>query len=92
MGVLKFRPDEASPPDANGAVAWYTRPWHVLAVVRDCHTPFGPRSVYTSDVPDTYFTIPAKVEYRKRTWHGYLTCEGGNWQFHLSWTELPHND
>lgn len=93
MGARKFRPDVSAPADANGAVAYHTK-WMggpTLAEVRNCPTPFGPRIVYASDHPDTYFSIPARCEYRKRTWHGYLYVEDGNWYFSCA-QEFPHND
>jgi hypothetical protein len=52
-----------------------------LALVRNCPTPFGPRTVYVAGEPDTFFSQPAVCEFRKRRIVGYLTCEDGEWIF-----------
>lgn len=84
MGLYKYRANKADEPDANGAVAWRTD-WiggPTLALIRNCPTPFGPRTVYSQGEPDTFFTIPAACEYRGRAMKGFLTCKDGNWEFH----------
>jgi hypothetical protein len=84
MGLQKYRVDEIEGADENGAIRCYTR-WiggPTLALVRNCPTPFGPRTVYVRDEPDTYFSIPAACQYRGRTITGWLDCEDGAWTFH----------
>ncbi len=87
MGRLqKFRADEADAPCANGAVAWRAC-WiggPSLALIRNCPTPFGPRTVYVQGEPDTFFTVPAACRVKGKNVKGYLTCEDGNWVFHVS--------
>ncbi len=85
MGIQKYRADEAGTPDANGAVPYYTR-WMggpSLALIRNCPTPFGPRTVYISGEPETYFSQPAKVIYQKKTISGYIMQKDGNFAFHI---------
>ncbi len=75
MGLKKYRNDFADRPDSNGAVREYTR-WiggPSLSLVRNCPTPFGPRTVYVRDEPDTFSSQPAALTFRKRTIRGYLT-------------------
>lgn len=82
MGLQKYRADMADPPDPNGAVAWWTK-WMggpTLALIRQCPTPYGPRTVYVRGEPDT--SIPAACRVGKRTVRGYLTCEDRAWKFH----------
>lgn len=77
MGLQKYRADEAGPKQSNGGVPYYTR-WiggPTLALVRNCPTPFGPRTVYISGEPDTWFSIPAALEYRRRRITGYVTTD-----------------
>jgi hypothetical protein len=83
MGLQKFRCDETREPCANGAAPCYTN-WMggpTLALVRDCPTPFGPRTVYATNHPDTWFSIPAACTFKGKTVRGYLTCEDGLWAF-----------
>ena len=86
MGLQKLRADMADAPAKNGAIAWFTR-WiggPTLALIRNCPTPFGPRTVYIQGEPDTFFSVPAACTFRKRTIHGYVTCEDGQWTFHAN--------
>lgn len=86
MGLQKFRADEAGYPDRNKAIPWYTK-WiggPTLALIRNCPTPFGPRTVYIQGEPDTFFSIPAACSYRRKKVYGYVTCYEGNWEFHES--------
>jgi hypothetical protein len=82
--LQKFRADEAGELCKNGAVPWYTR-WMggpSLALIRNCPTPFGPRTVYIQGEPDTFFSVPAACSRKGKRVMGYLTCEDGEWQFH----------
>lgn len=84
MGLQKYRADERGEVCGNGARPYYCR-WMggpTLALIRDCPTPFGSRTVYTQGEPDTFFSIPAATEFRKRRILGFVTCTDGNWEFH----------
>ena len=77
MGLQKYRADVASPPDAWGQVEWVAR-WMggpTLALVRNCVTPWGRRTVYVTGEPDTWFSVPAACSYKKRRMTGYLTTK-----------------
>lgn len=87
MGLQKFRADKLYIECPNGAKVWATN-WvggPTIALVRDCpiqgHPEIAPRTVYATDHPDTFFSIPAKCSIRKRTIKGFLTSEDGNWYF-----------
>ena len=84
MGLQKYRADEQGEKQSSGAVPWYAR-WMggpTLALVRDCPTPFGPRTVYVRGEPDTFFSIPAACRVKGKTITGWLGCEDGSWSFH----------
>jgi len=84
MGLKKYRTDASHAPDANNAIAWYAQ-WvggQTLSLVRDCPTPFGPRTVYARNEPDTWFSIPAACRVKGRDVRGFLTCEDNSWEFH----------
>jgi hypothetical protein len=83
MGLQKYRADRAEPAQPNGAIAWCTH-WMggpSLALVRNCPTPFGPRTVYVRGEADTFFSIPAACTFRGRTIQGYLTTDDTGWTF-----------
>jgi hypothetical protein len=86
MGLQKYRADESSAPDANGAVAHYAR-WMggpSLSKVTGCPVRRGvmpPRTVYVTGEPDTWTSQPAACHYRGRIIRGYLTCADGAWLF-----------
>lgn len=82
MGLQKYRADKADPPCGNGAIAWFSD-WGdpTLALVRNCPTPFGPRTVYATGEADTWFSIPAKCSVKGKTITGFLTREDGEWAF-----------
>lgn len=84
MGLQRYRADFHQGSQSNGCVPWYTR-WMggpTLSLIRRCPTPFGPRTVYIRGEPDTWFSIPAACEFRRRTIHGYVTTDNsGNWEF-----------
>lgn len=80
MALQKYRADYSVEPDKNGAVAYYTK-WiggPTLALIRNCPTPFGPRTVYIRNTPDTYFTQPAACKFRNRIIKGFIFFEDGN--------------
>lgn len=92
MGLQKYRADEPGEPDARGACPWYTR-WMggpTIALIRNCPTPFGPRTVYIKGEADTFFSLPAKCRVGKVTYHGYVTCQDGMWEFHVPKKEGDH--
>lgn len=71
----KYRPDDVGYAYPNRSVPVYTR-WMggpSLAEVRNCPTPMGPRTVYVTREPDTFFSIPAACTFKRRTVHGHLT-------------------
>ena len=77
MGLQKYRADTRGKEQVNGAIPWFTR-WGfgpTLALVRNCPTPFGARTVYVRGNADTFFSIPAACEFRKRVITGYLTTD-----------------
>jgi hypothetical protein len=79
MGLQKFRADEEHAPYANGGRPFYTR-WMggpSLALVRNCPTMFGPRTVYATGEADTYFSLPAACTVRGRWVRGFLTFDDG---------------
>lgn len=84
MGLKKYRDDQAGKTCENGSVPWFAV-WGwgpSLSLVRHCPTPFGPRTVYVRGEADTFFTIPAACEFRKRRIIGYLTSDEKGYTFH----------
>lgn len=84
MGLQRFRADEPDTPKANGSVMWRTR-WiggPSPALIRQCPTPFGPRTVYITGEPDTFFSIPAVCTVRRKRVVGYVTRDEHGWNFH----------
>lgn len=89
MGLQKFRADEAGETQADGATPYFSR-WiggPTLALIRDVSFPFRGvtlprRTIYIQDHADTWFSIPAACTWRRRTITGFVTCEGGQWEFH----------
>ena len=89
MGIKKYRDDMSGKVDNSGAIPFFTN-WMggpSLALVRNCPSPFGKRTVYIQGEADTYFTIPAAIEFRKKRINGYLMCEDGAYQFYPDRTE-----
>jgi hypothetical protein len=83
--LQKFRADIVGKSDANGAIDWYTN-WMggpSLALIRNCPTPYGARTVYVQGEADTFFTIPAACRVKGKDVRGFLTCEDGQWEFHI---------
>ncbi len=44
------------------------------------------RTAYITGEPDTFFSVPARVNVGKQSVKGWLGCEDGLWQFHA---EIP---
>ncbi len=85
MGLQKYRADFAGNPDSNNAVPFFTN-WiggPSLALIRNCPTPFGKRTVYIQGEPDTFFSQPAACKYKGKTIKGYVTSNNYNWEFHV---------
>ncbi len=77
MGLQKYRADVADQPDANGAVMWRSV-WmggRSPALIRNCPTPYGARTVYITAEPDTFFSIPAACRVGRKTVRGFVTCD-----------------
>ena len=86
MGLQKYRADEAGKKDKNGATPYYTK-WMggpSLALIRDCKTPYGKRTVYIRNEPDTFFTQPAACRVKDKNVYGYITHEDDEYVFHES--------
>lgn len=82
--LQKYRADEAGVKDSNGAVPYYTN-WMggpTLSLIRNCPTPFGPRTVYIRGEPDTFFSVPAACKYKGKAVYGWLECKDNKWLFH----------
>jgi len=77
MGLQKYRADKAGEKQGNGATPWYAQ-WmggDTLALLRDCPTPHGPRTVYVRGEPLTYSSIPAACSFKGKTITGYITAD-----------------
>lgn len=85
MGIQKYRADIVGDPDKNGAIPYYTK-WvggPSLALIRNCPTPFGTRTVYIQGEPDTFFSQPAACVVKGKTVHGYITCNYSGYEFRV---------
>ncbi len=83
MGLQKYRVDETCAPDLNGAIRCYTK-WMggpTLALIRQCPTPFGPRTVYVRGEADSFFSLAAACKVKGKTVKGYLACDNDMWTF-----------
>lgn len=84
MGLQKYRADQAGEKQTNGAIPWFTN-WMggpTLALIRNCPTNYGPRTVYIRGEADTWFSIPAACRYKGKTITGYITTnDGGEYVF-----------
>jgi hypothetical protein len=96
VGLQKYRADEPGEPYKNGGVPWYSR-WiggPSLALIRNCATPFGPRTVYVTKEADTYFSLPAACKFKGRAVRGFVMYENESMVFvpyRNTWV-YPHND
>jgi hypothetical protein len=83
MGLQKYRADEAGTPYPSGAIPWYTS-WMggpSLALIRECPTPFGPRTVYVRGEADTFFSLPSACRWKGRDVRGFLSLTDGEVTF-----------
>lgn len=83
MGLQKYRADKRGETQGNGATPYYTL-WMggpSLALIRDCPTPWGARTVYIRAEADTFFSIPAACTVRGVTVRGYIASEAGEYVF-----------
>lgn len=82
MGLQKYRADCMEQTQSDGAVPWFSRgiSGGGLALIRNCPTPWGKRTVYVRGEMNTVFTIPAACEIRakgkRQTIKGYITTNG----------------
>jgi hypothetical protein len=82
--LQKYRADVAGETCENGAVPWFTK-WMggpSLALIRNCPTPYGARTVYIKSEPDTFFSQPAACRVKGKDIRGFITCNEGNYEFH----------
>ena len=86
MGLQKFRADTQGQTQSDGSVPYYTV-WMggpSLALIRDCNTPFGKRTVYITNHPDTFFSIPAACIHKKKRVRGYVySDQHGEYKFRV---------
>ncbi len=84
MGLQKYRADVAGEKQINGAIPYYSN-WMggpTLALIRNCPTNMGPRTVYIRGEADTWFSIPAACRYKGKTITGYITTnDAGEYEF-----------
>ena len=83
MGLQKYRADFAAETQSNGASPWYAQ-WMggpSLALIRNCPTMWGPRTVYIRGDDDTFFSIPAACRVRGVTVRGFVSWDDGNYIF-----------
>lgn len=84
MASLKFRVDrEVTTPhgQVEGFSLWIGGP--TLARVKGAICDDGvTRTAYVTGEPDTWFSIPARVNVGKRSVKGWLGCEEGVYRFH----------
>jgi hypothetical protein len=90
MASLKFRVD-AEETNEHGQTIGHTH-WMggpSLARIKGAVCDDGiRRTAYITGEPDTWFSIPARVNVGKRSVRGWLGCEDGLWQFH---GDLPNH-
>jgi len=84
MASLKFRVDTEETNihgQTVGLTVWMGGP--SLARVKGAVCEDGQqRTAYVTGEPDTWFSIPARVNVGKRSVSGWLGCEDGLWRFH----------
>lgn len=77
MGLQKYRADKAGEAQSDGATPWFCE-WMggpTLALIRNAPTEWGPRTVYLTGEPDTFFSIPAAVTVKGHVVRGYITTD-----------------
>lgn len=84
MASLKFRVDAEETNEHGqtiGRTHWLGGP--SLARIKGAVCDDGiRRTAYITGEPDTWFSIPARINVGKRSICGWLGCEDGLWQFH----------
>lgn len=88
MGLQVFRADRVRETCANGARVWVTV-WmggNPVAKVENCPVDNRPgdlrRTVYATNHPDTFFSIPAACKIAGRTVRGFLTSDDNGMRFY----------
>jgi len=94
MGLQKYRADEQGEKQQNGGTPFYCK-WMggpTLALIRECpcenDPTLTPRTVYVTNIPDTWFSIPAACRVGKKTVRGYVTTDDNReyvFQRYLPW-------
>jgi hypothetical protein len=83
MASLKFRVDIEEENEYGqfiGSARWMGGP--TVARIRNCRCKDGSiRTAYVTGEPDTFFSLPARVNVGKRSVKGFLTVADGLWQF-----------
>lgn len=83
MSLRKYRADIAGETQSDGSVPWFAK-WiggNTLALIRKCQTPNGTRTVYATSHPDTFFSIPAAYEFKKKRYTGFITVKDKEYVF-----------
>lgn len=84
MGIQKYRFDRAGQRSTNGSVPLYTD-WMggpSLAGIRNCPCPDGvARTVYITNDPDTFFSIPARVMKKGKVYNGFVSVDDDGYIF-----------
>ena len=88
MGIQKYRIDREGKEESNGSVPCYVD-WiggPTLSAVRNCPTNvegISPRTAYISDEPWNVWIVPAKVQYKKKVYVGFLSCSDEGYVFNF---------
>jgi len=84
MASLKYRVDVEQENEHGqfiGSARWMGGP--TVARIRNCRCDDNVnRTAYVTGEPDTFFTLPARVNIGKQSLKGYLTVKDGLWEFH----------
>lgn len=79
MGIQKYRADVQGAPFENGGIPYHTQ-WvggPSLALIRNCPTEYGPRTVYVTGEPCTFSSLPAAASVKGKTVRGFLIHKDG---------------
>lgn len=80
MGLQKYRADIKGETQKDGAIPWFAN-WvggPSLSLIRNCRISslsgenISPRTVYVSGEPDSYFTLPARIQFKSKMVKGYV--------------------
>ena len=87
MGMQRYRADTNELQD-DGAILWFAN-WmggQTLSKINNCRLNLSGgdwrRTVYITDEPDTFFSIPAVCKIRGCKIKGYVTTDNGGYIFH----------